>query len=288
LHPNLRYIARSSTVVIDLFNSRRQLPLPPPGRDSLAHPNARRSQQFLDPKPDEVYDNEPRAGFETSNSRYSFVGSRARSTAIKPETTPAAPSPQGPTESDVYDTAIDDGNETETMREIYDNDPFDDNRLNFRRNSDPNLYSEVSVPVPIRPVEERRKTTVGTIDTSLVVRNPSSSEELGCPNPNLGNAIIDHTDGPEDNGDVYDNDPFQTNQKIFSEDGEDYIDMSSPISSTMHKINSQEITSPPEDKPSLDLPELNVLKESPTHSLDLPGESSETKTPMEDESTVEH
>ncbi len=110
-----------------------------------------------------MYDNDDQA-FKPRSERYSRLKHSINSTNPTPVSSPKGTVITN-SEAETYDTVVTtQDNPQDDQQDVYDNDPFekDENQVIIRRNSNPNIYSEVNTPKLSRPA------------TSLIVTNPAT------------------------------------------------------------------------------------------------------------------
>ena len=141
----------------------------------------------------------------------------------KPATSAVITNPN-PDTQETYDTVVE---PQEEPQELYDNDPFETEHLSVRRDSNPNIYSEVN---PEGKVRESK----GKLDTSLVVLNPAAStggnqakpyEELPSRKPSANQNAQEDSVARKPSA----NQNAPANNQSDEESGEEYIDMFSPL-----------------------------------------------------------
>lgn len=100
------------------------------------------------------------------------------STVQTPTTKRSLRAPKGTTviaNMETYDTV--DHQTEQPVQEVYDNDPFEKDNQLVRRNSNPNVYSEVSLQANARSGKSSK------LDTSLIVSNPAHKLPVPKPKP---------------------------------------------------------------------------------------------------------
>ena len=187
--------------------------------------------QQSDDNAEGFYDNEEPGVQDTDIDRYSAVPTTPqnvrRMTSADKLDKPAASAVivnPNPDTQETYDTVVEPEQEPQ---EFYEVDPFESEHLSVRRDSNPNIYSEVNT-------EGKARESRGKLDTSLVVQNLAVStggnqakpyEELPSRKPSANqNAQEDSTPRkPSANQNA------PANTQSDEESGEEYIDMFSPL-----------------------------------------------------------
>ena len=231
---------------------RRQLPQIP-SRSSLPNPpsTAHTSQLLNRPQqhgdnPEDFYDNEESGVRDTGFDRYSTVPTTPQNARRTVTEKPLKGTVIANTQ-ETYDTVID-GQEPQ---DVYDNDPFETEQLSIRRDSNPNIYSEVNS----QDKPKQKKDSKAKIDTSLVVQNPVIS---GGDQPKPYETLPSRKTSANQNPPAGDHDQPKPHEKFPSrkpsanqnppvdsqsdESGEEYIDMTTSVHLTSSSMIAAEGT----------------------------------------------